>query len=237
MSNMSSTGWRLLLAGAAGVAAAGAVPAGVSAADLAAAPAPASATALPDPSWYVRLGVGGVLFDSGATINSSIGPVTGASAHADNNVTALFEVGYFFTDNIAVSLTGGYPPTTSLTGTGTATALGTLGKVTYGPATLTAHYHFKNFGPIQPYLGVGLGYGLIFNSTSGAVQNLSVNGAPAFVLQAGVDYILARNWAVFVDVKKLYLSVDATGTLGGMPISADVKLDPLVLFTGVTYRF
>lgn len=237
MRNMSNTGWRSLVAGAVGVVGAIAVPADVNAADLAAAPAPAAATSLPDPSWYVRLGVGGVLFDSGATITSSMGPVTGASAHADNNLTALFEVGYFFTDNIAVSLTGGYPPTTSLTGTGTATALGTLGKVTYGPATLTAHYHFKNFGPIQPYVGVGLGYGLIFNSTSGAVQNLSVNGAPAFVLQAGVDYILARNWAVFFDVKKLYLSVDATGTLGGMPIAADVKLDPLVLFTGVTYRF
>lgn len=236
MTSMANYGWRSVLAGAAaGMTAAIALPACVSAADLAA--APTTAAALPDPSWYVRVGLGGVLFDSGATITSSMGPVTGASAHADNNLTALFEVGYFLYDNIAVSLTGGYPPTTSLNGAGTATALGTLGKVTYGPATLTAHYHFKNFGPIQPYVGAGLGYAIIFNSASGTVQNLSVNGAPAFVLQAGVDYILARNWAVFFDVKKLFLSVDATGTLGGMPIAADVKLDPLVLFTGITYRF
>lgn len=235
MSNTANTGWRSLLAGVAGVVGAAAFPAGVNAADLA--PVPAPAAQLPDPSWYVRLGVGGVVFDSGASVTTPFGAVAGASAHADNNLTALFEIGYFLYDNVAVSLTGGYPPTTSLNGTGTATALGTLGQVTYGPATLTAHYHFKNFGPIQPYVGAGIGYGIVFNSSSGAVQNLSVNGAPAFVLQAGVDYILARNWAVFFDVKKLFLSVDATGSLGGVPVAADVRLDPLVLFTGITYRF
>ncbi|MFS8038967.1 OmpW/AlkL family protein [Xanthobacter sp. AM11] len=236
MTSTANYGWRSALAGAAaGMAAALALPACGQAADLAA--APAAAPAMPDPAWYVRVGLGGVLFDSGATITTPLGTVAGASAHAENNLTALVEVGYFLYDNIAISLTGGYPPTTTLSGTGTATALGTLGKVTYGPATLTAHYHFKDFGPIQPYVGAGVGYSIIFNSTSGAVQNLSVRGAPAFVLQAGVDYILARNWAVFFDVKKLFLSVDATGTLGGVPVSADVKLDPLVLFTGITYRF
>lgn len=208
-------------------------PAGLWAADLGTAP-PAP---VQDPLWYVRVGLGGVVFDSGASIRTPYGPVTGASATADNNLTALFEIGYFVSDAVAVSLTGGYPPTTTLTGTGTAAALGALGDVTYGPATLTAHYHFKGFGPWQPYLGAGVGYAIIFNSSDGAVKNLNVSGAPAFVLQAGVDYIIDRNWAVFVDVKKLFLSVNASGTLGPTPVRADVTLDPLVLFTGIAYRF
>lgn len=190
-----------------------------------------------DPPWYVRVGLGSVLFDSDATIYTPAGIVPGASAHAGNNLTALFEVGYFINDNIAVSLTGGYPPTTTLTGVGTAKGLGALGDVTYGPATATLHYHFKNFGLIQPYVGAGVGYAIIFNASDGAVKDLHVSGAPAFVLQAGVDYVIDRNWVAFVDVKKLFLAVDATGFLGPVPVRADVSLDPLVLFTGIAYRF
>jgi outer membrane protein len=45
------------------------------------------------------------------------------------------------------------------------------------------------------------------------------------------------HWGVFFDVKKILLRTEATGFLGPAPIRADVKLDPLVLHTGVTFRF
>jgi len=190
-----------------------------------------------DPKWFFKLGPGGVLFNSSAKIYTPAGQVPGASARASNNVAALFSVGYFVSDAIALELGAGIPPTTTLGGRGTAAPLGTLGKVTYGPAMLTATYHFKNFGAIQPYAGLGGAYAIIFDSKDGTVTNLSVKGAPAFVLQAGVDYAIDRNWAAFVDVKQLFLSVDATGNLGPTPVSAKVRLDPTVVFGGIAYRF
>lgn len=190
-----------------------------------------------DPKWFIKLGPGGVLFNSSAKLYTPLGQVPGASARAGNNLAALFGVGYFVTDNIAVELGAGIPPTTALDGRGTAAPLGTLGKVTYGPATLTATYHFKDFGAIQPYAGLGGGYAIIFDAKDGTVTNLSVKGAPAFVLQAGVDYAIDRNWAAFVDVKQLFLSVDAAGNLGPTPVTAKVRLDPTVVFGGIAYRF
>lgn len=200
--------------------------------------APGQASAKPaDPAWFIKLGPAGVFFDSSAKLNSPAGQVPGASARADNNFAGLFEVGYFFTDNLAVSLTAGIPPTTTLNGRGTALGLGQLGKVTYGPATLTAHYHYKGLGNFQPYAGLGVGYAFIFGSKDGSVTNLDVKGAPAFVMQAGVDYAIDRNWAAFVDVKHLLLSVDATGNLGPTPVTAKVRLDPTIVFSGIAYRF
>jgi outer membrane protein len=190
-----------------------------------------------EPKWFIKLGPGGVLFNSSAKLSTPLGQVPGASARAGDNFTGLFEIGYFFTDNLAVSLTGGIPPTAKLTGTGTAAGLGTIGQAVYGPATLTAHYHYKGLGAFQPYAGLGVGYAFIFDSKDGAVTNLNVKGAPAFVMQGGFDYVLDRNWAVFVDVKKLILSVDATGNLGPTPINARVKLDPTIASTGISYRF
>ena len=190
-----------------------------------------------EPKWFFKIGPGGVLFNSSAKLYAAGALVPGASARASNNLAALFGVGYFVTDNIALELGAGIPPTTALAGRGTAAPLGTLGKVTYGPATLTATYHFKNFGAIQPYVGLGGGYAIIFDDKDGSVTNLSVKGAPAAVLQAGVDVAIDRHWAAFVDVKQLFLSVDASGAIGPTPVTAKVKLDPTVVFTGIAYRF
>lgn len=191
-----------------------------------------------DPSWFVKIGPAGVFFDSGAKLYTAAGQVDGATARATDNLAALFEIGYFVTDNVAISLTGGVPPTTTLNGRGTAAGFGTLGKVTYGPATLTANYHFKDFGALQPYAGLGVGYAFIFGQKDGAVQQLSVKGAPAFVMQAGTDWQIDKNWGVFLDVKKLLLSVDASGNIPGPgAVTARVKLDPTIVFTGISYRF
>ncbi len=190
-----------------------------------------------DPRWFFKIGPGGVMFNSSAKLYAAGTLVPGASARASNNLAALFGVGYFVSDNIALELGAGVPPTTTLAGRGTAAPLGTLGKVTYGPATLTATYHFKDFGAIKPYVGLGGAYAIIFDAKDGSVTNLSVKGAPAFVMQAGVDYAIDRNWAVFVDVKQLLLSVDASGNIGPTPVTAKVRLDPTVVFGGVAYRF
>lgn len=189
------------------------------------------------PSWYVHVGPAGIFYDSSAKLYAGGAQVPGATAKATDNVTGLVELGYFFNDNIAASLTVGVPPKATLTAKGTVSALGTVGKATYGPAALTVHYHLTNFGAFQPYAGLGGAYAFIFDEEDGAVTQLKVKGAPGFVLQGGFDYNLNKNWGVFVDVKKLWLAVDVEGNLGPTPVTGKVTIDPLVVHSGVTYRF
>lgn len=199
---------------------------------------PVKAAPVSEPSpWFVRVGVGGLFFDSGTAIQLGNVPLPFANATADDNWTVVFDIGYYLTPNISIALTGGYPPTTSLTGQGSIATLGVLGQTTYGPAALTAQYHFNQFGAFQPYVGAGIAYAIIFNADDGAVKNLKVNGAPAFVLQAGAEYAFDQHWGVFADVKKLFLEVDASGIVGGLPVQADVRLDPLIVSFGGSYRF
>lgn len=196
--------------------------------------APAEA---PDPAWFVHFGPGGLFYDSHGTMKAGGVTVPGASAHVADNYSALLELGYFFDRNFAVSFTAGIPPTAKLTGTGTVAALGKVGEAVYGPAALTVHYHYKDLGAFQPYAGLGAAYAFIFDEKDGSVTNLKVKGAPAFVLQGGFDYNLDRNWGVFVDVKKLWLAVDVNGNIGPAPATGRVTADPLVLHSGLTYRF
>jgi hypothetical protein len=42
---------------------------------------------------------------------------------------------------------------------------------------------------------------------------------------------------MLLDVKKLFLSVDASGSLQGRPAAADISLAAVIVSTRVTYRF
>lgn len=79
----------------------------------------------------------------------------------------------------------------------------------------------------------------IFNNKDAALSNLKVDPAIGVVAQAGVDVILSDKWGVYLDVKKAYLRTDATANFGsgGPPITADIKLDPLVFSAGLKARF
>lgn len=206
------------------------------AADVPAVKDPTQPTGVASP-WFLRLGAAGVLFDSSASLRLAGAPVAGASAKAADNVTAMFEFGYYLDKNVSVQFTGGYPPTTSLTGKGTIAPLGTLGKATYGPAAISASYHFTDFGAFQPYVGAGALYAIVFSTKDGAVAGLKVDGAPGALVQTGFDYAVDRNWSVFVDAKKLFLSVDARGTALGAPVTARIHLDPVIVSTGIAYRW
>ena len=189
------------------------------------------------PSWFVHAGVGGVFLSESAKMRMGGAPVLGGNVRIDSQVTPVVEVGYFVTPNIAVSLTGGLPPKINIQGKGAIVGLGSLGTAVYGPATLTAHYHFMEFGNIQPYVGAGIAYMKIFGTKDRALNNLKADDTFGLALQAGVDIMVSRNWGAFIDVKKAFLTTNATGELGGAPIKAKLTVDPLVVHSGVTYRF
>lgn len=188
--------------------------------------------------WFVRVGALEAIYNSSATIATSTGVVPGASASVTNSTTVLFEIGYDPSPNTYIMLMAGIPPKPDLNGTGTVGQLGKLGTVRYGPAILTAGYRIPIPGKLQPYVGAGVAYAIILDNYDGAVSSLSVHNNFGYALQTGVEYAITQKWQAFVDLKQLWLSVNADGLLGGViPISAKVKLDPTIVSAGVKFRF
>jgi outer membrane protein len=189
------------------------------------------------PSFYVHVGLAGVILDEGAKINVGGYRVIGGDISIKPQVTPAVEVGYFFTPELAVSFTGGFPPHIKVEAAGTMNGMGLVGRSTYGPMTLTAHYHFQGLGRFQPYLGLGAAFMVVFDRSDGLMTRLEIDNAAGVALQAGADYMIDDHWGIFVDVKKAYLRTEARGFLGPAPVKADLKLDPAVVHGGVTYRF
>jgi outer membrane protein len=216
--------------------AAATVATAVSAADLRGTRGPDEAPAQSG-FFFVHAGPAGVDLDEGAEIYAGGYKIPDGDISVKSHLTFAIEAGYFITPNIAVSFTGGLPPNVKVEAAGSMDGMGRVGATTYGPMTLTAHYHFTGLGRLQPYIGIGAAFMHVFDETDGLMGSLKLDNAMGVAFQIGADYMITDRWGVFVDVKKALLRTQATGYLGPAPIRADVKLDPLVLHTGVTFRF
>ncbi|GKS93784.1 OmpW family outer membrane protein [Acidovorax sp. SUPP2825] len=210
---------------------------------IAALPAQAQTPASPDASsspWRIYAGSAHIGFSTSAEVRAGGQIVPGASAKADSNDSIGFGAIYDFHPGWSAELALGLPPTTALKGTGALAGAGTLGKVKYGPAVLSVRRQLWDGGPVRPYIGAGINYTLVLESRDGFVSDLHVKNGIGPVLQAGFEVPLDVRWSFFVDAKKIWLKTTATGTLpalGGAPAHAKVRLDPLVVTAGVSYRF
>lgn len=158
----------------------------------------------------------------------------GARLNGDIDVsdalTPEADLTYFFTDNIAAEVIAGTAQH-ELDFNGA-----NLGDVWILPPTVTLQYHFAPQSAFSPYVGAGINYSLFYAEDSGTGFNdLDVDGGIGPALQAGFDYWLDDHWGLNLDVKKIWLNVDAS--LNNGAIKADVDLDPWLIGAGVSYRF
>ena len=165
----------------------------------------------------------------------------------DSAPTLDIDISYFFTDNFAVELLLAIPATHDVSGTGNLAGLGKIAEVTVLPPALIAQYHFMPNNNIRPYAGAGLGYIFFFDeSTTSSLTNglgagstgLDVDNTANFLVQAGVDFDIDKNWFVNIDAKYFWINTEATVQADGANAAkVDFDLDPLVLGIGGGYRF
>jgi outer membrane protein len=213
------------------------------------------------PHWFVRLGGLGVVSQSSSKVYVQqqtlgifgVGPqllVPGRSQKYTNLLTLSVQAGYFVTPNWSLEVASGFPvwQTARITGFSATPPFAGAVLSTSLPAAvpITAVYHFTQFGPIQPYVGVGITPIFALTVRDGFAVGSSTDPSIGLVLQGGFDYMLNRNWGVFIDAKKYFdRSVSrATGLNFGPPVgvifaggSSVTNAQPWVLAAGLTYRF
>ena len=190
---------------------------------------PADARDLGDGPWakerfQVRLRGIDVLPDEDADVN------IGGELKAENAFVPEVDLTYFFTPHIAAELIAATSKH-DIKYEGSA-----LGDAWILPPTLTLQYHFTPDNKFSPYLGAGVNYSIFYaEDAATGFHDLDIGNGVGFALQAGSDYWINDHWGVNLDVKKLWLNIDASVNTGA--VTADIDLDPWIIGAGVSYRF
>ncbi|MNK00123.1 Outer membrane protein W precursor [compost metagenome] len=160
------------------------------------------------------------------------------SVDISNTVIPELDFTYFLAKNFSANLILG---TTRHEVKAVNTALGNvdLGEVWLLPPTLTFAYHMPVSKQVQPYVGAGVNYTIFYGVKNGpAIAKTSYKNAFAPAAQLGVDFDITKKLFLNFDVKKLWLSTDATVTTipsvaGGATVVADTKIDPWLCSFGI----
>ena len=188
-------------------------------------PAAAQETHFGGDRWQIRGRMIGVVPDESSTVSA------GGDLGIGNAVVPEVDISYFFTENIAAELIAATSQHSIKH-----SALGDLGDAWALPPTLTLQYHFTPNNAFSPDIGAGVNYTVMYGEDEAAgINKLEVDNGFGWALQAGADYWINNNWGVNLDVKKIWVSMDASVNSGA--ITADVDLDPWVIGAGVSYRF
>jgi len=187
--------------------------------------------------------------------------MAGTGASIDNADTAGFTATYFITDHIVAAAALGIPPKFRLTGTGALSALGRVGSAyEWSPALLMKYYFNDSKSNFRPYLGAGASYvwfsgvklepasasgaflySPVFGSALEGPTTAKLSSSLAPVVNTGLAYNIDEHWSVDVSLSYMWLSTRATLTtrsaLGTVTSTTKLKINPVVSFVSVGYRF
>lgn len=129
--------------------------------------------------------------------------------------------------------------------TGTTGSIGRLASTWVLPPTLTVQYHPVKEGPVRPYAGAGVNYTRFYSEDASKGLEAAVgrtrvrmSDSVGWAAQAGVDFDIARNLFLNLDVK--YIDIDTTARLDTTAAGTQrvrINLDPFVFGAGVGMRF
>jgi outer membrane protein len=161
-----------------------------------------------------------------------------------NSIVPELDISYYFTPNVAAELILGVTPH-NITGTG-ALANTNIGRAWLLPPTLLAQWHFTDFGPFKPYIGLGVNYTIFFGQSAGytptnglGVTNLTLHNTVGGALQVGFDYMIDKHWGLNFDVQEVPAAPRPTmpRSTTPSPVTGTAAIDPWIIGAGVTYRF
>ena len=178
-------------------------------------------------SWSVSLGAHGVNPKSG---NGSLAAgAFEADVGSDWRPTVTAE--YFFTPNLGLEVLASLPFDHDIELNGVK-----AGSTKHLPPTFTLQYHFDG-EKISPFIGAGVNYTLFFDqSTTGplAGTELDLSNSWGLAAHAGVDFRLAENRALRVDVR--WIDIDTDVSVDGTDVGT-VNIDPLVYGVAYVWNF
>jgi len=181
--------------------------------------------------WLIRVGIGNVAPNDSSSSFSGAPSIEVTDVSNSTNLAINFT--YMATDNIGVELLGALPFEHDVSVTG----LGKVAEVKQLPPTLILLYNFAPKSSIRPYAGAGVNYTKFFDEKTVnalAGTDIELDSSTGLAIEAGIDVDINKQWYFNASVWRINIETTARSSVAG---TADVTIDPTVLFLGAGMRF
>lgn len=195
---------------------------------------------------------GDILIKGGAALvapneDSEAFPVIGDEAKVNDDTQLGLTLTYMYTDKIGIELLAATPFQHEVKASGGVLNGVDVASIKHLPPTLTLNYYFADSNSkIQPYVGAGINYTVIFDEDArseleggpAGKTDVDLDNSWGLAFHAGIDYELNNRWSL--NASYWYLDIDTEATLkttGVGTLKADVDIDPDVYMVGVSYKF
>ena len=111
-----------------------------------------------------------------------------------------------------------------------------LGRAQIYPITALLQWHMLEHGAVRPYIGAGAGHVIVRNIGKSGT-GVRFHDPTGLVLDGGIEIALSRRWSIVGDARYTPIESRASVTFTGTASSAEIDVKPLVVSTGIAFRF
>lgn len=183
--------------------------------------------------WIITGRVTDVFSGADNAITTAAGVDSGLKVDVGDSVMPTLGFTYFLTDHLAVEAILGTTKHEIRAQGGTTDV--EVHETWVVPPIVTLQYRPLTEGRFSPYVGAGVNYMLFYSGEDKNGFKVDLDDSFGYALQAGADIGIQGPWSFNIDVKKVWVSVDADVNDGAL--KSEVDLDPWVVSVGVGRKF
>jgi outer membrane protein W len=114
-----------------------------------------------------------------------------------------------------------------------------LGRAKIYPVSAILQWHLSGHGTIRPYLGAGIAHVILqnINHSVSSFSGIHFKDPTGLVVDGGLEFNLGKRWRIFGDARYIPVETKSAATFVGTSASVKMNVRPLIVSTGLAWRF
>ena len=114
-----------------------------------------------------------------------------------------------------------------------------LGYAQFYPITALLQWHMSEGTAIRPYIGAGIGYVIVrsISRRTFGLSGVNFDNPTGLVVDGGLELSLSKRWSLLGDARYTPIETRSNVTFIGASSTARVDVKPLIVSTGIAFRF
>lgn len=114
-----------------------------------------------------------------------------------------------------------------------------LGRAQIYPVSAILQWHLVEHGSVRPYIGAGIAHVILkdINRKVGTANGISFKDPTGLVVDGGLEIKVSPRWSLVGDARYIPVETKSRATFLGTLSATDIRVRPLIISTGLSWRF